>query len=573
MRHCQLAAAAIILLLGSRCAWAASSGSNQSVVIEGPVAVPLLSVEARSLPEPPDDTAFIREINRRGNPNAGEPDQGRRGTWDRTNVPIDPLIGAAPPAPSTTPPATVNVEGISNSGVHPPDVVGTVGPSHYVQMVNATTVRVLDKAGATLGSFTLGNLWPVGQTCRNNNGDPIPAYDQFADRWLLSQFRSASPNRMCVAISQTRDPLGAYFIYTFDVPQFPDYFKFGVWPDAYYMSSNESAYAAYAFDRVRMLAGQPATFQRFTGQSNLLLPADIDGPTLPPAGTPGLFYTYKDNSFHGGGGVDRIELFSFNVDWATPANSSFTLIHSLPVAQFTYTVCGAFNFNCVRQLGTTQRLDTISEWPMFRFAYRNFGAHQSAVGSYTIGGGSGEEGGAIRWFELRNSGSGWSLFQEGTFDPGDGHDRWNSSIAMDQDGNMALGYSVGSSTIRPRIAYTTRLASDPPGSMAAEELLFQGTGVHTSNNRWGDYSAMTVDPLDDCTFWYTNEYMSGGSTAFRTRIGAFKIPSCGAPAGDDVFADGFEGVVDGLFADGFESGGRGHGAGGTGEAGSERSGD
>jgi hypothetical protein len=494
----------------------------------GPVSVPQLSVEARTLPEPAiDEGLFTREINRRGNPLAGEPDQGRRGTWGREEVPTDALVWGAASALSTTPTPLLSIDGLSVTGVQPPDIVGATGPGHYVQMVNATHVRVIDKLGTTLGTFLLGDLWPVGQACRSNHGDPIVVYDGLADRWLLTQFRSGSPHRMCMAVSVGADPLGAYHIYTFDMVNFPDYFKLGVWPDAYYMSANESSYTAYAFERTAMLAGLPATFQRFTGQNNLLLPADLDGPNSPPPGTPGVFYTFKSSSFHGG--IDRLELFALDVDFATPANTTFTLIHTLPLTSLTYTVCGFFNFNCVRQLGTTQRLDTISEWPMFRFPYRNFGSRQSLVGAFTVGGGLGEQGGAIRWFELRNEGAGWALYQEGTWDPGDGHDRWNPSIAMDASGNIALGYSVSSSTIHPRIAYATRLASDPLGTLAPEVVLHAGTGPHTSTNRWGDYSAMTVDPVDDCTFWYTNQYFAAASgTQFRTRIGAFVLPSCGA---------------------------------------------
>ncbi len=512
--------AAIALLLATHLSAQTLRGAEA-----GPVTVPLSSPPARSLPEPAAvDPYFFREINRRGNPLAGEPDQGRRGTWDRAVVPTDPLVEGSASAPSQTPAPLLSVEGTGQTGVHPPDPVGATGFNHYVQMVNATVVRVLDKSGTSLGSFSLGGLWPGADTCSSNAGDPIVIFDHLADRWLLSQFRW--PNGMCIAVSQTPDPLGAYHLYNFTVPSFPDYFKFGLWPDAYYMTANESNYTMYAFNRAAMLAGQPATFQRFSGQNNLLLPADLDGPNR-PRGSRGLFYTFKSGSFHGG--VDRLEVFEMGVDWNTPANTSFSLIHTLPLTPLTYTVCGFFNFNCVRQLGTTQRLDTISEWPMFRLAYRSFDAHESMVGAFTVGGGLGNVGAAIRWFELRLSepSDGWTIFQEGTFDPGDGHDRWNPSIAMDGRGNIAMGYSVSSNTMHPEIRYTTRRASDPPGTMAPEQILHAGTASHTSNNRWGDYSATTIDPVDDCTFWHTNEYrVAAGGAGFRTRVGAFRIPSC-----------------------------------------------
>jgi hypothetical protein len=103
------------------------------------------------------------------------------------------------------------------------------------------------------------------------------------------------------------------------------------------------------------------------------------------------------------------------------------------------------------------------------------------------------------------------------------------SIAMDQDGNIALGYTVSSSSIHPAIRYATRLASDPLGTLQAEAVLIAPNGSQTGSNRWGDYSAMSVDPADDCTFWYTNEYYNANSAnQWRTRVGVFTIPECGS---------------------------------------------
>ncbi|GAB4577841.1 MAG: T9SS type A sorting domain-containing protein [Anaerolineales bacterium] len=499
--------------------------------IEGPFVGEVVyaeqSMAVRDLPLLPDDPTLILETSPRHNPLQFEPDQGQRGTWDRENVPVDPLIRPASDNPGETPGLDFSFEGTGNptgcGGCSPPDINGDVGPNHYVHMVNATKVAIYDKAGNLLVSpFNLGTLWSSG-TCSGNAGDPIVLYDSLADRWLLSQF--ADPSHICVAISQTADPAGAYYLYTFNVGSFPDYFKFGVWPDAYYMSANESSYTAYAFNRANMLVGASATFQKFTGGTNLYLPSDVDGPTPPPANAPNLFYTFKDNSFHGGS--DRLEIREFHVDWTTPANSTFTLVASLNIASFTYTPCGFFNFNCIRQLGTSQRFDAVAEWPMFRFPYRNFGTHETLVGTFVVGGGTGDVGAAIRWFELRKSGGSWTLYQEGTIDPGDGHDRVNPSIAMDQAGNIAVGYTVSSSAMNPAIRYVTRLASDPLGTMQTEAVLINGTGSQTGSNRWGDYSAIAVDPANDCSFWYTNEYYptNSGST-WKTRVGVFTIPEC-----------------------------------------------
>lgn len=509
----------------------AGQAAQETDAIQGPfvseVVIPDLSPAVTNLTPAKEEPVLDKEINPRHNPLQFEPDQGQRGTWDRNNVPTDGLIRPPSENPGETPGLDFSFDGTGNptgcGSCSPPDTVGDVGPNHYIHMVNATKVAIYNKSGTLLNTpFNLGTLWSSGN-CTSNAGDPVVLYDSLADRWLLSQF--ASPSHMCVAVSQTSDPLGAYFTYTFNVGSFPDYFKFGVWPDAYYMSANETTYTAYAFNRANMLTGAPATFQKFTGGTNLYLPSDLDGATPPPAGAPNLFYTFKDNSFHGGS--DRIEVHEFHVDWVTPANSTFTLAASLNIAPFTYTVCGFFNFNCIHQMGTTQRVDAVSEWPMFRFPYRNFGTHEALVGTFTVGGGLGQDGAALRWFELRKTGSSWTLFQEGTIDPGDGHDRFMGSIAMDKMGNMAIGYSVSSGSMKPAIRYATRLASDPSGTFQTEAVVMNGNGVQTGSNRWGDYSALGIDPANDCTFWYTNEYYPvNAASTWKTRVGVFTIPGC-----------------------------------------------
>jgi hypothetical protein len=502
----------------------AAVGQTEAAPIVGQAIAYALSPAVRDLPAAPPAVFDAGTIPSRINPLAGGAGELGR---NRSAAPTDPLIGPPSEAP-TTPSPRLRFPGLKNpfacGGCSPPDTVGDAGPDHYIQMVNVTKVAIFDKAGRVLRMpFDLGDLWPSG-TCASNTGDPIVLYDEMADRWLLSQF--AFPSHMCVAISQTGDPLGSYHIYTFNVGSFPDYFKFGVWPDAYYMGANEGSYTAYAFDRTKMLAGDSsATFVKFTGEDNFLLPSDLDGPTPPPAGTPGYFYTFKDNSFHGG--QDRIELFALDVNFVNPNQSTFDLIETFPIAPYVYTVCGFFNFNCARQRGTSQRIDVVSEWPMHRFPYRNFGTHETLLGNFAIGGGLGDVGSAIRWFELRDSGGGWTVHQEGTHDPGDGHDRFMGSIAMDSAGNIALGYSVSSSSLYPGVRYAVRAPNDPPGTLRREAVLQSGHGSQTGSNRWGDYSAMSVDPADDCSFWYTNElYAVSASTRWRTVIGMFRIPGC-----------------------------------------------
>jgi hypothetical protein len=495
-----------------------------------------LSVPAKSLVE--FDNQPMVFAPPRKNPLAGEPGQGHRGTWSRARESADPLIERSQNPASRTPSLDLLVAGATAANAcncTPPDTNGDVGLSHYIQIVNATKVSVYDKSGMLLQRFSLGRLWPSG-ACRQNLGDPNVRYDEAADRWLLSQFNQTSdagPFFLCFAISQTSDPTGAYHLYRFKVPKFPDYFKVGVWPAidvthaAYYVGTNESSYTAYAFDRTKMLLGDSsASFVRFPGETNFLMPADANGFLRPTGG--GLFYTFKDNAFHDVA-QDRLELFQLTPDFVSPANSTFRRIKQIPIAPFRYTVCGFFHVGCIPQRGTKQKIDAVSEWPMQTLAYRKFPDHESMVGNFTVGNGTATPGAAIRWFELRKAGSGWTLFQEGTLDRNDGHNRFMGSIAMDQDGNIALGYSVSSNTLFPGVRYVTRQASDPPGTMGAEKILKNGGGSQTGSNRWGDYSGMAVDPATGCQFWYTNEYYATNSAAdWKTIIGAFTMPGCAA---------------------------------------------
>lgn len=466
-------------------------------------------------------------VHARVNPIAGEPDSGARGTWARGRVPVDPLAAQSRNPLAPTPPLDLLIDGIANpfacGGCSPPDTNGDVGNRQYVQVVNATKIGVFKKKNgeALAPPFDLGSLWTSGP-CAADVGDPVVLFDGHAKRWVLTQLANA--NAVCFAVSQTSDPLGAYFLYTFDTVDFPDYFKIGVWPDAYYGGANQSTYAAFAFNRAKMLIGDPsAEAIRFEGETNFLMPADLDDTSHPHRG--GYFYTFKDDSFHGG--ADRIELFQLKPDFANPDQSTFTLIDTFPIASFTYTVCGFFNFNCIPQKGTAKKVDAVSEWPMQRFAYRQIGDQQELVGNFTVGGGTATPGAAVRWFELRNTGSGWTLVQEGTQDLGDGLNRFMGSIAMDQAGDIALGYSASSGNDFPSIRYATRRPTDPLGTLGAEQILKAGGGSQTGSNRWGDYSGMAVDPQGGCQFWYTNEYYDVNSGSdWKTAVGAFTDPSC-----------------------------------------------
>lgn len=528
MKTVQRFLAVLIVMTLGLAAWplAPLSAAAPAPEFQGPfvseLVTPHLSPRVRDLPawQPPQSGEPFHEINPR-RPGRGGGAEGVGG--------VDPLVQPAGVSVPRTPDPILSFDGMSAVQVGawwtPPDPIGDVGPNHYVQMVNVH-FAIYDKSGTLLdGPYPINSLWAgQGGLCESNNdGDPIVLYDSMADRWVLAQFAGAATDAMCIAVSQTPDPTGAFYLYEFAVPQFPDYFKLGVWPDAYYMGSNEAAYSSYAFDRLQMLAGLPATYVRFTGETNFLLPADLDGATPPPVDSPGYFYTFKDNSFHGGN--DRLEVFEFVVDFVTPGNSSFTLTDSLPLTAFNFTVCGYFVFNCIPQLGTTQEVDAVSEWPMWRLQYRNFDNYETLVGNFAVDV-DGTDHAGIRWFELhQDGGGGWSLYQEGTYAP-DAHHRFMGSIAMDGAGDIALGYSVSSTSMYPSLRYATRLPGDPLGTLQPEASLYEGAASQSGSNRWGDYSSMNVDPVDDCTFWYTGEYATGG-TNWATRIGTFKVPGCG----------------------------------------------
>lgn len=474
----------------------------------------------------------------------------------------DPVVGASV-TPASFAIANPNFAGIAYTQAVPPDPVGDVGPDHYIAMVNSA-FQIFDKQGATLaGPTNINQLWVnqgVGNLClNNNNGDPYVVYDHLADRWLMSQFAvpngfATPPTAQCIAISQGPNPVtSGWYLYEFVFNFGHDYPKMGLWPDGYYMSSQQGYSGgqlnAVVFDRANMLNGNPATFQSFTSASPAImwLPSDLDGPP-PPAGTPNFFARHLDGGLWGGN--DRVEISAFSVDWSNPANSSFTLVATLNTAAFDSDLCGGsslFN-NCVPQPNTNVLLETLSVWPMGPLQYRNFGTHETLVFNHTVDV-DGNDHAGVRWYELRRPPAGaWAIQQQGTHSPDAGNPgfaddphRWMGSVAMDKAGNMALGYSISSSTINPSIAYAGRLATDPAGLMPqgappnGEFVLVNGQRSQILNgSRWGDYSAMRVDPVDGCTFWYiqefiTNQGLVGGGPndgTWGTQIGAFRFDSC-----------------------------------------------
>ena len=423
----------------------------------------------------------------------------------------------------------------------PPDTVGSVGTTQYLQIVN-TGLAVFDKATKTvlLGPLPSNTLWSgFGGPCQDDNdGDAVVVFDKAASRWVVSQFAvSGDPFFQCVAVSQTSDATGGWYRYAFSYASFPDYPKMGVWPDAYYetfnmFSGSNGPFAGSqlcAYDRSAMLNGDAATQQCFQLSTAFggVLPADVDGPTAPPAGAPNYLVNFGSNA---------LNLWKFHVDWTTPANTTLTGPASIAAAAFTP---GCKGGSCIPQPGTQQNLDSLADRVMFRLAYRNFGDHESLLVNHTVTVGDKHNPyTGVRWYEIRSPGSTPAIFQQSTFSP-DTDYRWMGSLAMDSQGNLVLGYSVSSSATFPAIRYAARLAGDPLSTLAAETSIFEGSGSQSGQNldRWGDYSAMAIDPVDDCTFWYTNEYLKeDGAFNWSTRIGSIAFDACAAGKSDQSIA-------------------------------------
>lgn len=414
----------------------------------------------------------------------------------------------------------------------PPDTTGAVGKTQYVQWVNSS-FAVFDKTTGNVvyGPVAGNTLWSgFGGKCETqNDGDPIVQYDKAADRWVMTQFAvpTGGPYFECVAVSQTSDATGAYNRYAFQYSGFNDYPKVGVWPDAYYLTfnmfSSSNAFLGTqvcAYDRAAMLAGRAATQQCVQLGVNYggVLPADLDGSTPPPAGSPNYLINV---------GTNNLNLWKFKVDWVTPTNSRMTGPTVIPVAAFN-AACGGGT--CIPQPSTTQQLDSLADRMMFRLAYRNFGDHESLLASHSVQAGSSAS--SVRWYEIRSPNGTPTVYQQSSYAP-DAASRWMGSLAMDKMGNMAVGYSVSSSTITPSLRYSTRLATDALNTLSNETSIVVGGGSQLATlSRWGDYTHMSIDPIDDCTFWYTGQYLkASGTFNWSTRITSFKMPNCTGSGG------------------------------------------
>ena len=449
--------------------------------------------------------------------------------------PVFDAAAETAPVVSLLGPPTVSFEGVPQvNGALPPDVNGDVGPNHYVQWINLS-FAVFNKTGGIVAGPMNGNTLfaGFGGPCQTtNNGDPIVLYDHLADRWFLTQFALPNfpngPFYQCIAVSQTSNPAGAYYRYQYSFPKMNDYGKFGVWPDGYYMAINQftagtltwAGQGVAVFERTKMLVGQSARmlYTDKVGDTSLgaMLPADLDGPA-PPAGTPNMYVQVDE-------GAQRLQVWELAANW-TAGTSSFTRRALLSVPPFNILCSGTRN--CIPQPSTATRLDGLGDRLMYRLQYRNVNGVESLVTNHSADiTGSGRAG--VRWYEIRKSGSSYSLYQAGTFSP-DATNRWMGSAAMDAAGNIAVAYNTSSGTEFPSIRFAGRLPTDPLGQLAQGETdIFNGTGSQThSSSRWGDYSMLAVDPVDGCRFWATLEYLPTTSSAnWHTRVAAFTLPNC-----------------------------------------------
>jgi len=439
----------------------------------------------------------------------------------------DPAIVQTTMGKRTNPAKAVlqNWAGVSSSS-YPPDPSGAVGPNHYVQMVNATTVKIFNKTGTALETFQLGTLWGSG----SNAGDPIVMYDKFADRWFLAQFGSST--QIYIAVSQTADPTGSYYTWTFNSTEFPDYLKFSIWHDGYYMTANQGTDKIHVFERSVMLTGSSSARMAYSNFSTgsvssffIPLPADAaDDDALPASGTPLPFFAYYDNAW--GGGSDAVKIWNATTSWGT--TPSVTVSGPTSVTTNAFDASYNSSWNDVPQ-PNGQYLDGIGGVLMYRAPWRSWTGYNSVVLSWGVLISNSPRQRAIYWCELRQTSGTWSIYQQGIYQP-DTDTRWMSSAAMDDNGSIALCYAKSSTTTYPGLYYTGRLASDPLGTMTfAETTAIAGTSSQSSYNRFGDYSQTSLDP-DGITFWHTGQYCATTSGQ-ETRIYSFQLPT-GSPTSE-----------------------------------------
>jgi hypothetical protein len=434
-------------------------------------------------------------------------------------------------------------EGFAGGGRGGIDISLAVGPHHIVQILNGN-LAVFDKTGKLLYGPVPNDTVFAGFGVRcgvTNNSDTVVRYDQLAQRWLivLPVFTRPpgdpqGPYAMCYAVSSTPDPLGTYYRYEFQRPLFPDYPRPAIWPDGYYNPTSTSdnllpdvitqKHECIA-DRNSMLKGLPAAEQCVVIDSGVfMLNASVDGKRPPPAGAPNIMMstggTQLMKIFEDGG----IYFYKVHVDWSDKSKTSVSAPQKIAVAPYHY-LCDGQLSNCVPQPGTDRRLDSQGDKLMERLVYRNFGDHESILAEHSVA--TAAHGGGVRWYEFRlNRDRDPVLYQQSTYAP-DGMYRWLASMAMDRKGNIAMGYSFGGDPQYPGQRFAARLAKDAKNQLTfRESVLAEGQGSQAGSLRWEDYTNIAIDPSDDCTFWFTGNYLKKGAASSTTRIGSFMVPGC-----------------------------------------------
>lgn len=425
--------------------------------------------------------------------------------------------------------------------VAPPDTTGDLGRTHYVQWVNLR-YSIYTLTRDTNNQITAFNLVPgfpkngnviwqgFGGPCEAyNDGDPIVQYDQFNNRWVLTQFAvSSTPYTQCVAVSTGPDPTGTYYRYAYSYgTDFNDFPKMGVWRDGYYITYNIfkrgrtfGGNRVCAFERDKMLTGAAARQICATTSTSYhsLVPADIEGTTLPATGTALPLLSMSSSALY---------FWKFAVNWTAGTGTLTGPATVAGVAAFSRTCSGG---TCIPQNGSTRTLDSLADRLNYRLSYRKFAGYETLLINHAVVANSAS---GIRWYELRNA-TGQTIssatpvvFQQGTFAPSAEY-RWMGSAAMDKNGGIAIGYNVSSSAIKPSIRYAVRGAGDPAGVLGGETNILVGTGSQTGTlSRWGDYSTISVDPVDGCQMVFTTEYIpANGSFNWSTHIASFKLSTC-----------------------------------------------
>ncbi|MCP4213688.1 MAG: hypothetical protein GY765_03480 [bacterium] len=421
----------------------------------------------------------------------------------------------------------------SNGAGWPPDTTGDVGETYFVQAVNSSLAIYNKSTGALVSATTFdsffGGTGISGTPCDSqNNGDPIVLYDQYNERWFVLDFAWDSSENdgsyFSIAASKTSDPTGDWWQYAFraDNTLMDDYPKCGVWHDGIYITANMFSFAG-SFQNAKIWALKTPDLYSGTITSQYvedssyyawaILPSSAKGTTPPDSSAPNYMYA-MDADEYGSPSTDALYVWQYDVDWNNSSNTTWTGPAAISIASFTITSSGA------PQQGTSTTLDSLAGRLMYPAMYRKFATHESVYLSHCADYNSAR---AMRWYELRISGGVSSVFQQGTYAPDSNH-RWMGSVGADKNGSIALGYSISSSSMYPGIAYAGRASTDPAGQLSqGEETLVSGSGYQSSYTRWGDYSTITIDPTDDETFWYTNEYYTSSGTNWQTRIGSFKI--------------------------------------------------